>query len=48
VVLIICKEIRRSIDKKMRIFCTNLFNSIEEIEDETVFQMMQKEEFTYN
>ena len=35
-------------DKNMRIFCARLLTQIENIEEDNINQMMQKEEFTFN
>ena len=35
-----------AMDKSMRIFCADLLTQIEDIGEESISQMMQKEEFT--
>lgn len=47
VVLLICKQIRMAMDKDMRIFCAQLLTEINDIDEQIVAQMMQKEEFTF-
>lgn len=37
-----------AMDKNMRIFCADLLTQIEDVGEESISQMMQKEEFTFS
>jgi hypothetical protein len=48
VILLLCKQIRQAMDKDMRIFCAKLLTQLDNIDEDDINQMMQKEEFTFN
>jgi hypothetical protein len=47
VILLICRQIKKAMNKPMRIFCITLLTRVSGISDTQVIQMMKKEDAVF-